>query len=314
MSNKVKVCVSCNNISPYLTISSPKEAVALIGEHFQNDLDKFVWPHDTDLLVMTECCDRYLAKSADELYAYYEERKDTFREFFASEAKKHHAYIAYNAVLKLDGIWRNATEIYDRQGESMGFYFKNHLFPGEYQRGTVAGTELPVFECDFGKVVCATCFDLNFEELRHRCRDLHPDIIAFSSAFHGGLLQKMWAYESRAYFAGACSKAPEILDPQGESIAHSHNIFYNPVAVAELNLDREIIHLDYNMTKFPKIKAKYGNKVNIRIPDYLGSALMTCEADDLTIRDIIDEFKLVTLDEYLDDCLSKREEHLKHYR
>ena len=28
----------------------------------------------------------------------------------------------------------------------------------------------------------------------------------------------------------------------------------------------------------------------------------------------IDEFKLVTLDEYLEDCLNKREEHLKQYR
>lgn len=311
MSKKVKLCVSGGTIPQYLQIPDPQSAVDIIRDHLQSHLDNQVMPHRPDLAVMTECCDRYLFRTADELYEFYEARGDAYREFFAARAKENHCYLAYSAILKIDGIWRNATEIYDRDGKSIGIYLKNHLYPGEYDRGTVAGTELPVFECDFGKVVCATCFDLNFEELRHRCRALKPDVIAFSSAFHGGLMQKMWAYESRAYFAGACAGYPEILSPQGEEIAHSHNAAYIPVAAAEVNLDREIIHLDYNRDKFPKIKAKYGDRVKIQIPDFLGSALFTAESPDLTIDEVIDEFKLIRLDDYLADCIEKREKHLK---
>jgi predicted amidohydrolase len=28
-----------------------------------------------------------------------------------------------------------------------------------------AGKEAPVFQCDFGRIACAVCFDLNFDEL-----------------------------------------------------------------------------------------------------------------------------------------------------
>ena len=311
MSRKVKVCVSGETIPAWLKIANPKAAVDVIRDYFQDFLDKQVMVHRPDFAVMTECCDRYLVTSKDELYEFYEERGDAYREFFARKAKENRCYIAYSAILKIDGVWRNATEIYDRDGKVAGIYLKNHLFPDEYLRDTVSGPELPLIECDFGKVVCATCFDLNFEELRHRCRALKPDIIAFSSAFHGGLLQKMWAYESRAYFAGACARFPEILSPQGETIARSHNFFYSPVAVAELNLDREIIHLDYNIGKFPAIKEKYGERVKITIPDYLGSALFTCEDPELTMDEIIDEFKLIRLDDYLNDCIEKREKHLQ---
>ena len=65
------------------------------------------------------------------------------------------------------------------------------------------------------------------------------------------------------------------------------------------------------MGKFPAIKAKYGDKVKIQTPDYLGSVLMTSESDEFTIDDIIDEFKLIRLDDYLADCIEKREEHLR---
>ncbi len=311
MSRKVKVCVSGETIPAWLKIPTPQAGVEIVRDYLQDFLDKQIMVHRPDLAVMTECCDRYPATSKDELYEFYEARGDAYREFFAEKAKENRCYIAYSAILKIDGVWRNATELYDREGKVAGIYLKNHLFPDEYLRDTVPGTELPLVKCDFGTVTFATCFDLNFEELRHRCRALKPDIIAFSSAFHGGLLQKMWAYESRAYFAGACARFPEILSPQGEAVAHSHNFFYSSIAAAELNLDREIIHLDYNIGKFPAIKAKYGDKVKIQTPDYLGSVLMTSESDEFTIDEIIDEFKLIRLDDYLSDCIEKREKHLK---
>ena len=55
----------------------------------------------------------------------------------------------------------------------------NKYFPtiGEMERGIKAGMEAPIFQCDFGKVACAICFDLNFDELRDAYTSKNPDII-----------------------------------------------------------------------------------------------------------------------------------------
>jgi len=55
------------------------------------------------------------------------------------------------------------------------------------QDGVLCGKEAPVFECDFGRVACAICFDLNFDELRLKIAKARPDLILFCSMYHGGL-------------------------------------------------------------------------------------------------------------------------------
>ena len=71
------------------------------------------------------------------------------------------------------------------------------------EKGSLCGKDAPVFECDFGRVAFAICFDLNFDELRLKYVKAKPDLIIFSSMYHGGLMQAYWAYSCRAYFVGA---------------------------------------------------------------------------------------------------------------
>ena len=53
-----------------------------------------------------------------------------------------------------------------------------------------AGEEIAVIECDFGRVGCAICFDLNFAELQQRYARTRPDLMVYSSFFHGDLMQR----------------------------------------------------------------------------------------------------------------------------
>src|SRR4030042_1464053 len=102
------------------------------------------------------------------------------------------------------------------------------------------------------------CFDLNFDELRLQFAAKKPDIILFSSMYHGGLVQNLWAYSCRAYFIGSVYKGnpSEIRDPTGKIMAASTN--YYDFAVARINLDSKLVHLDYNRPKFTALKEKYG--------------------------------------------------------
>jgi predicted amidohydrolase len=223
-------------------------------------------------------------------------------------ARTHSCYIAYSAVRALDdGTFRNSTQLIDRQGQVAGIYNKNYVVLGERNSGDILyGKEAPVFQTDFGTVACAICFDLNFDELRQRYVSQRPDLILFSSAYHGGLQQQIWAYTCRSHFAGSIyTHAPSaIISPVGEIIATTTNYYHFITHTA--NLDCEVIHIDYNGAHFRKMKNKYGEKIRIHDPGLLGSVLLSSETDEFTVKDIIQEFGLELLDDYWTRTMTHR--------
>ncbi|NLF02216.1 MAG: carbon-nitrogen hydrolase family protein [Anaerolineales bacterium] len=183
-------------------------------------------------------------------------------------------------------------------GDILGAYHKVNLTLGEIGDGVRSGNQPVVIDTAIGRIGGAICFDLNFEEIRHGYRRLRPDIIAFASMYHGGLMQQMWAYECRAYFVAALPfLGGGILDPFGRPMALTD--CYTPVAQARVNLDRAMVHLDYQREKFREIERRYGDEVCIDTPPNIGSALITSLTDQRTALDIVREYELELLDDYL---------------
>ncbi|PYI51935.1 carbon-nitrogen hydrolase family protein [Paenibacillus flagellatus] len=287
----------------------PEEAVERMIDHWQMQLDR-VLPDRPDLIVLPEACDRPNTTKfpLEARRAYYRVRGDRIRDRFADIAKRHRCYITYPAHTEAgDGSWRNAMQLIGRDGGVMGVYHKNHLVPDEYEKTNILyGKDVAVFECDFGKVAAAICFDLNFDELRKRVEAAKPDLIVFPSMYHGGLMQNYWAYSCRAYFAGAIAGPPcTVVTPLGEVAARSTN--YYPFVTARVNLDYAVIHIDENAAKFPEIKRKYGPDVNIHDPGFLGCVLLTSESERFTAADIMEEFGLEGIDDYF-----RRAEQARH--
>jgi hypothetical protein len=167
------------------------------------------------------------------------------------------------------------------------------------QGGIVTGTQTPLIKCDFGNLACAICFDLNFEELRTAYAALKPDIIVFPSMYHGGIVQENWAYQCRSFFvcAGGFREFPsEIRNPLGEVVASSSN--YYDYAVAKINLDRRLVHLDDNGPRLKELKKKYGQGVSILNPGRLGSVLLSSEEKNVSVDQMIKEFNIELLDDY----------------
>jgi hypothetical protein len=226
-------------------------------------------------------------------------------------AAENNCYIAYSAAREMpDGTWRNSTQIIDRSGNIAGIYDKNHLVIEENtEAGILYGKDAPIIKCDFGTIGCAICFDLNFDELRLKYVKTRPDLIVFSSMYHGGMMQNYWAYSCRAYFAGAIAGLPgSIISPVGETIAETTNYF--KYVTTTVNLDCEVIHLDWNWDKIRAAKEKYGSKFKMSDPGYLGAVLISSESDDVTIKDIIKEFDFELLDDYFERSLAHRRENI----
>ncbi len=279
----------------------PQALVNQVMDFWQKELDQ-VLPDKPDLIVLPEVCDLSLA--GDD---YLRVRKNQVRDFFASVARNNHCYIAYGTKRQDDeGLWWNSCIMLDRNGGIAGIYDKNYPTIGEMEGGIKASKVAPLINCDFGKVAVAICFDLNFNELRDHYVEEKPDLIIFSSMYHGGLVQANWAFACRSYFVGSVYKGnpSEIRNPVGDVVATSTNYF--DYAVARINLDVKLVHLDYNWEKLAALKKKYGTAVSISDPGQVGAVIVASEDRNINTEQMIREFDIELLDDYFNRAIGYR--------
>ncbi len=264
-----------------------------------------------DLIALPEACDRPSGVSQEKVLEYYRVRGDQILDFFAGVAKENNCYIVYSAKRGLaDGTWRNSSVLLDRKGAVVATYDKNYPTIGEIDSGIMPGADICIAECDFGRVGFAICFDLNFDELRLRYARAKPDIVVFSSVYHGGLMQAYWAYSCRSHFVGAVASLPsEIYNPLGKVVGSSTNYF--DYTVATVNLDCRLAHLDCNWGRLRSLKEKYGRGVTISDPGHLGSVLISSNTSGVSAEEMVREFEIELLDDYFERATDHRNKHVK---
>jgi len=265
-----------------------------------------------DLIVLPEACDVPTGLSYPEQKLYIKERKTKLLDFFAAKARENNCYIAFGSVHEVDKGLRNSLIMLDRNGKVAGTYHKNFPTIYEMEGGIIPGDEAPIIQCDFGKVAMSICFDLNYDELRLKYVKQQPDIILFSSVYHGGLMQGLWAYSCQSFLVsaiGVVQLPSEIVNPMGEIVASSTNYFN--YTVSTINLDYKLVHLDYNWQKLVKLKAKYGDAVTIHDPGKVGAVMITSEDKNVSAAQMVTEFDIELLDTYFDRSRMFRKKELE---
>lgn len=292
--------VSALGPAPQQIIPPRAEAVGMMKDFWEKQLDQ-VLPEHPDLIVLHECCDRYPAMKMEDRLAYYHDRGCAMLEFFQQKAKDNHCCITYSAVRELpDGSRRNSSQFIDREGKVAGIYDKNYPVIEETTvQNVLPGRKETIVENEFGRVGFAICFDLNFMELQERYIAAKPNLLLFSSMYHGGLAQAWWAYSCRSWFVGAIARDEcTVLNPLGCKVACSTN--YYPYVTASINTDYEVVHLDYNWERLVRARKKYGRKISVFDPGHLGCVLLSSETPELTAAQVVDEFEIERLDHYFE--------------
>lgn len=307
------VTLSVIGLRPPPSTGSVTDAVRDITRYLTTQINQ-VLPDRPDLVILPEVCDlpcNYELTSKLVLNDYLDARGDRVLESLKQLASEHHCYITYPALRRVsDGSLRNSVQLIDRLGEVVCVYDKCHPTIWEIESGIVPGANPAIAECDFGRVGFIICFDLNFDITRTRYAQLSPDIVAFCSMYHGGLMQRYWAYACRAHLASAISGScgtGQIVSPLGELIASSTN--YHNFVTMRLNLDCCLVHLDYNVSRLHAIRAKYGTKVRIVDPGLLGSVLLFSETPEFSVNELIREFQIEPLDDYFARALDYQVRH-----
>lgn len=205
-------------------------------------------------------------------------------------------------TLEGDRVYNSAVVI-DRGGEVAGVYHK--VCPvtssADYtvlEDGVTPGTSLPVFDLDFGRVGIQICFDIGFPENWQALAEQGARLVLWPSAYDGGFPLRAYAYLHHYYIASSTrSGRTRIVDPCGEILAETTDS--TPVIAQDVNLDYAVSHLDWNMGIPDRIRAKYGERVDVRQWDP-GSAHFVVEPRDptLTCAQLQEEFGFETTATY----------------
>jgi hypothetical protein len=95
-----------------------------------------------------------------------------------------------------------------------------------------------------------------------------------------------------------------VVDVTGEVLASTSR--WSRVAACDLSLDRELFHTDMQMGKIAQIQARYGADVVVKTYTEEHLVLIESLVPGLSVRDIMDEFELVSYRDYITRCTDFR--------
>lgn len=190
----------------------------------------------------------------------------------------------------------NSSVLIDPRGEVIGAYHKIHPTIGEIENGISPGTQARVFDTGLGRIGMAICYDLNFPDVREGLGAGGADMIFFSSAYRGGLQLRIWAFELGVYVISAIlAELGQIVDQSGTVLAEAT---YEALIARRINLDRRLLHMDYNWDKMDAILAKYGADVSFEYFTREACFTIASERAGLSVDQVIAEFGLEARADY----------------
>ncbi len=236
------------------------------------------------------------------------EQPGPFLSVYQEFAKAESCHVAGSIKLREGDDVFNSLVYIGPDGAVIGAYHKTFLTGNEIAQGLRSGDGPKVFDTAIGRLGGVICFDQKFEQLRFEYRDLKPDILTFSSAYHGGFLQQQWAYECQCYYLTALRfYGGGVIDPLGQTVKLNTN--YSRTMCTTINLDRVLVKRSGNYGRFPLIEKKYQDEVTIDVPSYLGATLIYSNSDERSAMDIVKEFELELHDDFFARNIRQNEEN-----
>lgn len=203
-----------------------------IGEYFEAQLALMAECDETmDLIVLPEMCDiPCLAKTKEQADAASERYTDRVLEEASRLARRCHAMVFICARDRSFPGGRNATYAFDRQGQVVGTYYKQHLTPGEVTNIRLDSdysfehSQPTVVEMEGLRFAFLTCYDFYFYEAFANIARQNVDIIIGCSHQRSDthlaleLMSQFLAYNTNAYVIRSSVSMDESSDIGGASL------------------------------------------------------------------------------------------------
>jgi len=249
-----------------------------------------------DLIVLPETFHATGLGEAD-WFAAAERADGPTLDMMSAKARQHGCYVTCPMIERRRSGTYNTCILIDPRGQAVCRYDKIHPTIGEMTLGIRPGKRPVVAETAFGRLGFAICFDLNWRSLGQAYKRLGADLMVFVSMFRGGLQTQIWAFDFQCYFVSAVpAEQSVVVDPLGRVLASSSD--YAHIQTRRLNLDYQVLHIDYNVERVDAVKRKYGPAVEIETASPEAMYLLTSHHPRRSAEQIVREFKLETVDAY----------------
>jgi predicted amidohydrolase len=192
---------------------------------------------------------------------------ETYR-FLANLARERKAYVIGGSIPELEeGKIYNTSYIFDRGGKLIGKHRKIHLFDIDVQGGQYfkesdvlsPGTQITVFDTEFGKMGVCICFDIRFPDLFIEMRKAGARMVFIPAAFnmttgpaHWETLFRSRALDQQIYVLG-CSPA---RDEKASYVAYGHSILTDPwgSVVCELGAEEGMLFAQIDPERVDRVR------------------------------------------------------------
>ena len=214
-------------------------------------------------------------------------------------ARKHKCYVICPIYTRRDNKFYNSAVLINREGNIAGIYDKNHPTENECDKGFIPGSDVPVFDTDFGRIGILICFDINWQDKWATLSDKGAEIVFWPSAYPGGRLLSTYAALHNYYVVGSSlTRDPaQIFDISGDLMAESGT--YEHWTIARLNLEKIYCEIDFHLKKIKKIHQKYGEKIGVTFYHNEDRVLIESLSPDITIDQLKKEFDLLSYKDYI---------------
>lgn len=235
----------------------------------------------------------------------------------SAAAREHGLWVVCPLFTLEEGRRRNSSVLLDRDGRIAGVYHKNVPTPGELDHGIVPGTETPVFETDFGRVGLCICFDMNYWEVGAGLCAKGAELVLWSSMWEGGRMLTKWSIEFGFHLGAICSRQSTFVDVAGREVTGVRRDAADaggsaPLVTATLDLDRRLLHHDYNIRRLKPVFEKYGPTA--AHTEWLAHECLLVFGSELpgvSSDQLVEEFGLETMRDYLARARRSRQEALE---
>ena len=192
---------------------------------------------------------------------------ETYR-FLENLARERKAYVIGGSIPELEeGKIYNTSYIFDRGGKLIGRHRKIHLFDIDVQGGQYfkesdvlsPGTQITVFDTEFGKMGVCICFDIRFPDLFIEMRKAGARMVFIPAAFnmttgpaHWETLFRSRALDQQIYVLG-CSPA---RDEKASYVAYGHSILTDPwgSVVCELGAEEGMLFAQIDPERVDRVR------------------------------------------------------------
>ena len=227
------------------------------------------------------------------------------QDVFTLKAREHRCYIVVPTYLlesKEKKSCSNAAILIGREGEVVGTYRKVHLVvsldSGTMEGGSTPGRELPVFDCDFGKLAIQICYDMDFDYGWSELARKGAELIAWPTQSPQTSQPAFRAMKNRSYIVSSTWRHnASIFEPTGKIAAQIRPP--ESILVHELDLSYAILPWSSKLKKGEALKKMYGDRVGFRYYEDEDCGIFWSNDHRMTVGDMARSIGLLEVEEEL---------------